>query len=112
MERLNSLALVVVEPELVRELDAQGRSNGGSPTRHPERPIPSGLVQAGTINESRNALGILVSRIDLMLLEADESPSLLVPVLEDLAVLRRAAGRLAISLERLLSIARPELYSA
>lgn len=97
--------------EIVCVRDSIGSSNGGSPARHPERPAPSGPVHADTINESRNALGILVSRIDVMLLEADQTP-LPVGVGKDLAVLQRAAARLAISLERLLSTAHPDRYSA
>lgn len=53
-----------------------------------------------------SALGILCSRIDLMLLEADETglPSV---AREDLAVLQRAAQRLTNTFERLLGYATP-----
>jgi PAS domain-containing protein len=88
--------------EIVCIRDSMGRSNGGPPARQPEQAAPSELPHAEIINESRNTLGILVSRIDLMLLEAEEFP-LPASVREDLAVLQRAAGRLAVSLERLLS---------
>jgi hypothetical protein len=53
------------------------------------------------------SLGILVSRIDLMLLDSADPP-LSAALREDVNVLQRAAGRLTISLELLLTIAASE----
>jgi signal transduction histidine kinase len=74
--------------------------------RHADRLVTVGLLAADVAHASKNALGILSSRIDLMLLEADES-GLPEVVREDLAVLQRAARRVAATLERLLGYAVP-----
>jgi len=65
------------------------------------RELPAASPDSAVINGLRNALGILVSRIDLMLLEASDSP-LPAKVRDDLAVLQRAAGRFTADLERVL----------
>lgn len=86
--------------------DSMGRRNGGPPTR---RRGPAGStepLQPETINESRNALGILSLRIDVMQREADEA-GLPATVREDLCVLRRTVERLAASLEGLLACGSP-----
>lgn len=74
--------------------------------RHAERLATFGLLAAEVAHESKNALGILSSRIDLMLLEADET-GLPAMVRDDLAVLQRAARRVAATFERLLGHAAP-----
>jgi signal transduction histidine kinase len=74
-------------------------------TRHTERVATFGLLATEVAHEARNALGILASRIDLMLLEADETG--LPAVARDLAVLQRAAQRLTNTFERLLAYAPP-----
>jgi PAS domain-containing protein len=86
--------------EIVCIRDSRGWSNNGQSARRPESAAPAEPLGAAVVNEGRNALGILVSRIDVMLLEAPESP-LPAQVRDDLAVLQRAAWRVAASLERL-----------
>lgn len=76
----------------------------GPAARHAERLVTFGLLAAEVAGESRNALGVLSSRIDLMLLQADET-GLPRVAREDLAVLQRAVRRVAATFERLLGYA-------
>jgi hypothetical protein len=87
--------------EIVCVRDSRGWSNNDQSARRPESAAPAEPLGAAVVNEGRNALGILVSRIDVMLLEVAESP-LPAQVRDDLAVLQRAAWRVAASLEPLL----------
>lgn len=70
------------------------------------RIVTFGLLAAEVAHESKNALAILWSRIDLMLLEAEEI-GLPEVVREDLAVLQRAARRVAATFDSLLGYAAP-----
>jgi PAS domain S-box-containing protein len=72
-------------------------------SRHAERLTALGTLAAGIAHELNNPLGILSSRIELMLLESDALPA---PVREDLGVLHRNAVRATQITQRLLSFAR------
>lgn len=83
-----------------------GETRVDQAARQAERLVTFGLLTAEVAHESKNALGILWSRIDLMLLEAEEI-GLPEVVREDLVVLQRAARRVAATFERLLGYAAP-----
>lgn len=92
--------------EIVCLRDASNPHSLGGSTGHVERLATFGLLAAEVAHESRNALDVLSSRIDLMLLQIDGTSSPAV-VREDLAALQHAARRLAATFERLLSYAVP-----
>jgi PAS domain S-box-containing protein len=72
--------------------------------RQSEKLAALGTLSAGIAHELNNPLGIIISRIELMLLENEE----LSPVVrEDLGVIHRQAQRVARLLQSLLSYARP-----
>jgi PAS domain S-box-containing protein len=72
--------------------------------RQSEKLAALGTLSAGIAHELNNPLGIIISRIELMLLENED----LAPVVrEDLAVIHRQAQRVARLLQSLLSYARP-----
>jgi len=76
--------------------------------RQAEKMAALGALSAGTAHEINNPIGIITSRIELMLLEA-ESLGLPSRVREDLQVLHRNAQRVARITQRLLAFARPSL---
>ncbi len=76
--------------------------------RQAEKMAALGALSAGTAHEINNPIGIITSRIELMLLEA-ESLGLPPRVREDLQVLHRNAQRVARITQRLLAFARPSL---
>jgi PAS domain S-box-containing protein len=72
--------------------------------RQSEKLAAVGTLSAGIAHEVNNPLGIIISRIELMLLENDDlSPT----VREDLGVIHRHAQRVARLVQGLLSYARP-----
>jgi len=73
--------------------------------RQAERLAAVGRLAAGVAHEVNNPIGIIASRIELMLLEADEH-RLPAAVVADLGVLHRHATRVAAIAQKLLSFAR------
>jgi len=73
--------------------------------RQAERLAAVGRLAAGVAHEVNNPIGIIASRIELMLLEANEH-RLPVAVVADLGVLHRHATRVAAIAQKLLSFAR------
>ena len=73
--------------------------------RQSERLAALGTLAAGIAHEINNPLGIISSRIELMLLEAQSEP-LPQPVIEDLMTVHRHAERVARIAQGLLSFAR------
>jgi PAS domain S-box-containing protein len=74
-------------------------------SRQAERLASLGRLSAGIAHEVNNPIGIICSRIEIMLLDAESQP-LLGKVTEDLAVLHRQAQRVARIARGLLSFAR------
>lgn len=74
-------------------------------TRQAEKLAAIGTLSTGLVHEINNPIGIISSRIELMLEEAD-AQGLPAPVREDLEVLRRHALRVASIARSLLSFAR------
>ena len=74
-------------------------------TRQAERLASLGSLSAGIAHEINNPIGIITSRIELMLIDAAEH-ALPPPVVEDLHVLHRNAMRVASIAQRFLSFAR------
>jgi PAS domain S-box-containing protein len=74
--------------------------------RRSEKLAALGTLAAGLAHELNNPIGIISSRIELMLLEAQESRALPAEVCEDLAVLQRQAQRVVGICQGLLSFAR------
>jgi PAS domain S-box-containing protein len=75
-------------------------------TRQSEKLAALGTLAAGIAHEVNNPLGIIISRIEVMLLE-DEQHKLAPEVREDLVVIHRQAQRVARLVQSLLSYARP-----
>ena len=74
--------------------------------RHSEKLAALGTLSAGIAHELNNPLGIISSRIEVMLLEGEDAP--LAPgVREDLGVIHRQVQRVARLVQGLLSYARP-----
>jgi len=88
---------------IVRDLSA--RRNLESAVRRSEKLAALGTLAAGVAHEINNPVGIMVSRIELMLLDA-EPHGLSSEVVEDLRVLHHHAKRIAGITQRLLSFAR------
>jgi hypothetical protein len=74
-------------------------------TRQAERLAALGQLAAGVAHEVNNPIGIISSRIDLMLMEAEDH-GLPATVVEDLKVLQRHAARVVSIAGNLLSFAR------
>jgi two-component system NtrC family sensor kinase len=74
--------------------------------RQAEKMAALGALSAGTAHEINNPIGIMTSRIELMLLDGDSLPDRL---RDDLTVLHRNAQRVARITQRLLAFARPSL---
>lgn len=75
-------------------------------TRQAERLSAVGRMAAGIAHEINNPIGVLTSRIELMLLEA-EGNKLPAETVEDLRVLHRQTMRVATIAKTLLSFSRP-----
>jgi PAS domain S-box-containing protein len=75
-------------------------------TRQSEKLAALGALSAGIAHELNNPLGIITSRIELILLE-DEPPTLSQAVRDDLGVIHRQAQRVARLVQSLLTYARP-----
>jgi PAS domain S-box-containing protein len=73
--------------------------------RHVEKLAALGSLAAGIAHELNNPIGIILSRIELMLMEAEEQPPATESV-TDLQVLHRHAQRLGHIAQRLLSFGR------
>ncbi len=74
--------------------------------RQAEKMAALGTLSAGIAHEVNNPIGIITSRVELMLREA-ESHGLPAQVTEDLQVLHRNASRVARIVQGLLSLSRP-----
>ncbi len=74
--------------------------------RQSEKLAALGSLSAGVAHELNNPIGIISSRIELMLLEGEDEP-LSATVLEDLAVIHRQVQRVGRLAHALLSYARP-----
>jgi PAS domain S-box-containing protein len=74
--------------------------------RQAEKLAALGTLSAGIAHELNNPLGIIGTRIELMLLESEEAP-LSPPVREDLGVIQRQVQRVSRLVEGLLAYARP-----
>lgn len=74
-------------------------------TRQADRLMAAGRLAAGIAHEVNNPLGIITSRLEIMLIEAEET-RLPPAVVEDLTVLHRHAMRVASIANRLLSFTR------
>ena len=74
--------------------------------RQSEKLAALGTLSAGIAHELNNPLGIISSRIELMLIESEDEP-LPSAVLEDLGVIHRQVQRVGRLVEGLLSYARP-----
>jgi PAS domain S-box-containing protein len=74
--------------------------------RQSEKLAALGTLAAGIAHEVNNPLGIIISRIEVMLLE-DEQQKLAPEAHEDLVVIHRQAQRVARLVQSLLSFARP-----
>ena len=85
-----------VEAELVRQREALYQT---------EKLAALGILTAGIAHEMNNPLGIITSRIEVMLLDAEEQ-NLPPQMLEDLRVLHRATQRVARIATNLRSFAR------
>ncbi|HKZ04775.1 MAG TPA: PAS domain S-box protein [Methylomirabilota bacterium] len=88
---------------IVRDLSV--RKNLESAVRRAEKLAAIGTLAAGVAHEINNPVGIMVSRIELMLVDA-ESHGLSAEMVEDLRVLHHHAKRIAGITSRLLSFAR------
>jgi len=75
-------------------------------SRQAEKLAALGALSAGIAHELNNPLGVIISRIELMLLE-DETQALSAVVREDLQVVHRQARRMARLVQSLLAYARP-----
>jgi PAS domain S-box-containing protein len=76
-------------------------------SRQAEKLAALGALSAGVAHELNNPLGIITSRIEVMLLEDEEQRTLPATVREDLAVLYRQTQRVSRLVQGLLSFARP-----
>jgi PAS domain S-box-containing protein len=74
-------------------------------TRHVEKLAALGSLAAGIAHELNNPIGIILSRIELMLMEAEEQPGAAESI-ADLQVLHRHAQRLSRIAQGLLSFGR------
>src|SRR5499427_163818 len=102
-EGMTAMALITditerkrVEAELQRQREALYQT---------EKLAALGTLSAGIAHEMNNPLGIITSRIEIMLLDAEEQ-NVPAPVLEDLRVLHRATQRVARIATNLRSFAR------
>jgi PAS domain S-box-containing protein len=76
-------------------------------SRQAEKLAALGALSAGVAHELNNPLGIITSRIEVMLLEDDEQHALPAAIREDLSVLYRQTQRVSRLVQGLLSFARP-----
>ena len=76
-------------------------------SRQAEKLAALGALSAGVAHELNNPLGIITSRIEVMLLEDDEEHALPEAIREDLSVLYRQTQRVSRLVQGLLSFARP-----
>jgi PAS domain S-box-containing protein len=76
-------------------------------SRQAEKLAARGALSAGVAHELNNPLGIITSRIEVMLLEDDEQHALPEAIREDLSVLYRQTQRVSRLVQGLLSFARP-----
>jgi signal transduction histidine kinase len=96
-----------------RRLAEEERTALEQAARRAEKLAALGTLAAGLAHELNNPIGIICSRIEVMLLEA-ESTGLPDAIRNDLEVLHRNAGRVARIAQGLLSFSRhsPETYAA
>ncbi|HXJ78617.1 MAG TPA: PAS domain S-box protein [Candidatus Methylomirabilis sp.] len=85
--------------------DISDRINKERQVRHVEKLAALGTLAAGIAHEINNPIGVILSRIELMLMEAGEQESPGLPV-TDLEVLQRQAKRLSRIAQGLLSFGR------
>ena len=85
--------------------DITGRLAVERATRQAERLASLGILSAGIAHEINNPIGIITSRIELMLIDAAEH-ALPATVVDDLHVLHRNAMRVTSIAQRFLSFAR------
>jgi PAS domain S-box-containing protein len=95
-EGLRALALIT---------DITQRQRLERATRQTERLSALGQLSAGVAHEINNPIGVMTTRIELMLMDA-EANKLAAEVVEDLKVLHRHAQRVATITSSLLSFAR------